>query len=223
MTYIPLAFLAAFFMYKMIEKKESWKKYQSVLFILVGTIWGILLTVLPLIMKNKEVLFPYMNDPFAVESMKTPIEWSGFEFLIGIIFFAGVVVSIIAIKKEQIVKGIITISTTVAVSLLLVLFFILPKIEGFTQGPVVQFYEEIQGKDCYVESYGYKSYAQYYYFQQPAGLSEKRKDQNWLLNGDIDKSVYFVSKSNNIELDNHPNFKRIKKVGGFIFYVREIE
>ncbi len=222
MTYVPLSFLASYYLYQIIQEKETWKKYQSVLFIIVGSVWGILLTILPIIMKNKELLFPYMNDPFAVESMKTPIHWSGWEFLVGILFFIGFILSVILIKKQQIIKGIFTTSFTVAISLLLVLFIILPKVEGFTQGPVVEFYESIQGEDAYVESYGYKSYAQYYYFQQPAGLSEKRLEKDWLLNGDVDKTVYFVSKSNNIELDDHPNFKLIRKVGGFRFYVREI-
>ncbi len=221
MTYIPLSFLAAFYIYQIIQKKEEWKKYQSILFVFVGVIWAILFTVLPIIMKNKELLFPYMNDSFAVESMKTPIHWTGFEFLVGILFLLGVIVSIIFISRKKIIPGIVIISSTTALSLLFVLFFILPKIEGFTQGPVIDFYKSIQGEDAYVESYGYKSYAQYYYFQQPAGLSEKRLNQDWLLNGDIDKTVYFVSKSNNTELDEHPNFKLIKKVGGFRFYVRE--
>ncbi len=221
MTYMPLSFLAAFYLYQIIKKKEEWKKYQSILFVFVGVIWSILFTVLPIIMKNKELLFPYMNDPFAVESMKTPIHWSGFEFLVGILFLVGVIISILFIRRNKIMQGIVTISTTVAFSLLFVLFFILPKIEGFTQGPVVEFDESIQGEDAYVESYGYKSYAQYYYFQQPAGLSEKRLNKDWLLNGDVDKTVYFVSKSTNTELDEHPNFELIKKVGGFRFYQRK--
>lgn len=223
MTYIPLSFLAAYFLYQVIQQKETWKTYQTVLFILIGSIWGILLTVLPLAMKNKELLFPYMNDPFAVDSMNTPIHWSGYEFLVGIFFFIGMIASAVFLSRKMIDKALVTITKTVGFTLLLVLFFILPKIEGFTQGPVVAFYESIQEEDCYVESYGYKSYAQYYYFQQPSGLSDKRKDQTWLLTGKIDKPVYFVSKSTNIELDTHPNFKLIKKEGGFRFYKREVE
>ncbi|MBL1279154.1 MAG: glycosyltransferase family 39 protein [Fluviicola sp.] len=223
MTYIPLSFLAAFFLYQVIQQKEAWKKYQTVLFVIVGSVWAVILIVLPVIMKNKELLFPYMNDPFAVESMKTPIYWSGYEFLIGVFFLIGMILSTIFLKRGMINKALVTISKTVAFSLLLVLFFILPKIEGFTQGPVISFYESIQGEDCYVESYGYKSYAQYYYFQQPYGLSEKRKDQTWLLTGNVDKDVYMVSKSTNTELDANANFKLVRKVGGFRFYKRSLE
>lgn len=110
-----------------------------------------------------------------------------------------------------------------SLTLLLVVFFILPKIESFTQGPAISFYEEISGEDCYVESYGFKSYAQYYYFQVPAGLNEERKNQTWLLNGEVDKTVYMVSKITNNELDNNPNFTKVKTEGGFNFYKRELK
>ena len=222
MAYIPLSFLAAFFMYKLVLGEESWKNYQTFLLGFIGFIWTILLTGLPLVMINKEALFPYINDPFAVDSMGTEIYWSGSEFLIGIFFLIGLIFTILLMVRKQIQKGLITSALTVGITLLMVLFVILPKIEGFTQGPVVEFYESIQEEDCYTESYGYKSYAQYYYFNQPFGLSEKRKDRDWLLNGDIDKPVYFVSKSTNLELDTHPNFKLIGKKGGFRFYKRDI-
>lgn len=222
MTYIPLSFLAAMFLYKLSKGEESWKKYQTVLFGFIGFIWVILLTVFPLVMKNKESLFPYMNDPFAVDSMSTDIPWSGYEFLIGVFFLIGLVFSLIFIIKKQVQKGFITSSLTVGITLIMVLFIILPKVEGFTQGPVVEFYSSIENEDCYAESYGYKSYAQYYYFKQPFGLSEKRKDRDWLLNGEIDKPVYFVSKSTNTELDDHPNFKLVGKKGGFRYYKRDL-
>lgn len=223
MTYIPLSFLAAFFMYKLILGEESWKKYQTVLLSIIGLIWTILLVGFPLIMKNKESLFRYMNDPFAVDSMSTEIYWSGYEFLIGIFFLVGLVFTIFYFVKNQIQKGLIVSALFLGTTLLSVLFFILPNVEGFTQGPVVEFYKSIENEDCYAESYGYKSYAQYYYFKQPFGLSDKRKDRNWLLTGDIDKAVYFVSKSTNLELDNHPNFKLIERKGGFRFYKRNVE
>jgi len=223
MTYIPLSFLAAFFMYKLISGQESWKKYQTLLFSMVGLVWAILLVAFPFVMKNKESLFPYMNDPFAVDSMETEIYWSGYEFLIGVFFLAGLVVTLLFIFRKKIQQGLIAIVLTVGLTLLMVLFIILPKIEGFTQGPVVEFYQSIQGEDCYAESYGYKSYAQYYYFQQPYGLSEKRKERAWLVTGDIDKPVYFVSKSTNLELDDNSSFVLVGKKGGFRFYKREIE
>lgn len=220
MTYAPLSFLAAIYVYHAVKNKEMWKKYVNVLFLILGTIWSILFIALPIILKNKEYLFPLMNDPFAVESLKTEVFWSGFEFLIGVLFLVGIILAFYFFRKKNIISGVVITSISIGVTLLLVLFFILPKIESFTQGQVVKYYESIKGQDCYVESYGYKSYAQYYYFKQPFGLSDNRYNQDWLLNGEIDKPVYFVSKSNNTELDAHPNFKLIESDGGFRLYKR---
>lgn len=221
MTYIPLSFLAAMFIFKSMQNQEFWKKYVSVLFLVVGSILSVAFISLPLILMNKEILFPLMNDPFAVESMKVDMNWVGYEFIFGVLFLVGVIFAFISFKKKMFCRGIFIIAFSLGITLLGINLTILPKIESFTQGPVVDFYQEIEGEDAYVESYGYKSYAQYYYFKQPFGLSDKRKDREWLLWGDIDKTVYMVSKSTNTELDDHPNLKRLKKVGGFIFYKRE--
>ena len=223
MTYIPLSFLAAYYFYQLYNNKEIWKKYQSILFLTFGIIWAFIFIALPLILKYKELLFPYVNDDFAIDSMRTPIYWNGFEFLIGVFFLTGVIFSFLSFRNTHFIRGLIISSSTLALTLLLVLFIILPKIEGFTQGPAITFYQEIQQEDCYAESYGYKSYAQYYYFDLSHGLREERKAQEWLLTGDIDKPVYLVSKSTNIELDNHPNFRLIKAVGGFRFYKRDFQ
>jgi Dolichyl-phosphate-mannose-protein mannosyltransferase len=223
MTYIPLAFLAALFVYKTIEGEVNIKKYVKALFLVMGIILGLLFTLLPILIINKEVLYPYINDDFAIDSLATSTNWSGFEPLIGVLFIVFIIIAFVYLVKGRIMKGIVTSCLGMGATLLLILFFILPKIEGFTQGPVVEFYEGLVGEDCYVDSYGYKSYAQYYYSKQPYGLDERRKDLTWLLTGDVDKRVYLVSKSTNDELDTHPNFKILKKEGGFNFYIRELE
>ena len=161
-----------------------------------------------------------MNDPFAVASLKNAVAWSGYEFLIGIFFLTGVVASYFLLVKHKWEQLTMVAAANMGITLLFVLFFILPKIESFTQGPNISFLQSIQGQDCYIESYGYKSYAQYYYGNQPYGLNEASKDQKWLLDGEIDKPVYMISKITNTELDNHTNFKKIKTEGGFSFYKR---
>lgn len=223
MTYIPLSFLAAFYIHKVLTHELVIKKYVKTLFLILGILLGVLFMALPIILMNKELLFPYINDPFAVDSLSTPMSWSGFEFFIGILFIVGVVFTYIFFKKNQIMKGILSMASTMGVTLLLVLFFILPNIERFTQGAVVDFYSDLEGSDVYVECYGYKSYAQYFYFKQPYGLPGGRFEREWLMDGDIDKSVYMVSKSTNKDLDNHPNFELVDAKGGFRLYKRSVD
>ena len=222
MTYIPLSFLAAFYIHKILTHDLEVKRYVKTLFLVLGLLLGLVFTALPIILINKELLFPYINDPFAVDSLRTSMSWSGLEFLIGIFFITGVIFSYLFIKRNQIMKGILSIASTMGITLLLVLFFILPNIERFTQGAVVDFYSDLEGSDVYVECYGYKSYAQYFYFKQPYGLPGGRFEREWLMNGDIDKSVYMVSKSTNTDLDNHPNFELVDAKGGFRLYKRSV-
>lgn len=220
MTYAPLSFLAALTLYKYGIGAIRPSRLLNSIYLIVGLIIGIAIMAVPIIIYNKESLFPLMNDPFAVASLKNAVAWSGYEFLIGIFFLAGVVVSYLLLVKQKWERLSMVITANMGITLLLVLFFILPKIESFTQGPNITFLESIQGEECYVESYGYKSYAQYYYADQPYGLKEARKDQKWLLEGEIDKPVYMISKITNTELDAHPNFTKIRTEGGFSFYRR---
>lgn len=220
MTYIPLSFLAAFFINQIILKQDSWRKYQTILFIFLGSIWGIVFIFLPIIMIYKEILFPFINDPFAISSMQLSIDWSGRESLIGVLFLIGISSSVFFIKRSRILLATVITSSTVSITLLMLLFFVLPKVEKITQGPAIEFYKSIEGEECYVDTYGYKSYAQYFYFKKP--FSDFYKNMKWFLSGEIDKPVYLVSKSTNIELDSHPNFTLIQKKGGFKFYLREV-
>jgi len=222
MTYIPLSFLAALYLYRMVEKKESWKNYILFLYLLVGLLWGILLVIVPILLSNASLLFPYIQDDFAIDSLKTFVGWSGYESLIGFFFITTLLWTWWKIKNKKYISSICFSSMGIGITLLLTTYFILPKIEGFTQGPVITFYQSISHEDAYIDSYGYKSYAQYFYANQKPGNNKKLPDREYLLNGPIDKPVYFVTKSTNKELDNHPNFKLLKKEGGFRFYKREI-
>jgi len=222
LTYIPLSFIAALYYYQADRNEIKLSKTILTIFLILGLTVGLIITLLPIILIHKELIIPYINDPFAIDSLRASMSWSGFEFLIGVFFIACVVLSFLQLKKEKLNNALATISIGMGITLMFVLYFILPNIEEVTQGPAIRFYKKMEGKNCYVDSFGYKSYAQYYYFKQPIGLSANRKNKEWLLNGDIDMPVFFVSKSTNDELTSHPNFKLLKTEGGFNFYKREV-
>lgn len=222
MTYAPLSFLAALTIYQASIKSTPLSRPILWLLSIVGLLVSLVFIGIPLIIYNKESLYKYMNDSFAVASLKHAVPWSGYEFLIGLIFLVGVITTTILLKKQLYGKAIIALVGNTSVTLLLALFFILPKIESFTQGPAIEFYQRVSTEDCYIESYAHKSYAQYFYGDTKYGQNINSKDMNWLLQGDIDKPVYLVSKINRTELDNHPYYKRIETKGGFILYKRSL-
>jgi hypothetical protein len=111
-----------------------------------------------------------------------------------------------------------------AVCLFLFGAIVVPKIERYTQGAAIDFYESKRGQDVYVHVLGFKSYAHLFYFQKPISKVSAEKGEayeDWLLNGKIDKPVFFVTKFDRYEeYRNHPNLELIKEENGFIFLKR---
>jgi hypothetical protein len=102
------------------------------------------------------------------------------------------------------------------------LWVIVPRIEEYSQGAAIEFYEYIQDKDCYVETIGFKSYAHLFYSNKKEPGNKKSYDIDWLLKGEIDKPAYFVSKVTSLDdvLKNYPDLKEIYRKNGFVFFVR---
>ena len=98
----------------------------------------------------------------------------------------------------------------------------MPKIEKYTQAPVIDFYQSLQHKDCYVESLNYLSYAQYFYTRKMPLKNPKAYSRDWLLHGPIDKDVYFVSKVtlHQMNMEHNSQLLEIDRKNGFIFYLR---
>lgn len=222
MTYAPLAFLATLEIWLIVEGKKTPKNYVTYTFLLVGIVLSSLFIVLPLLLRSKEWLIPKMNDPFAAASLKSAVAWSGWEALIGVFMLVAIIVAFVLLLKRFVVTSVLTVTGGIGISLLLLLFFVVPKAESISQRPAIDFFTSISGEDCYVESYGYKSYAQYFYGKKPSEARPESRVFDWLMNGDIDKPVYLVSKVTNTELDEHPNFKLLRIDGGFRIYKRSV-
>lgn len=220
MAYLPLSYLATLYIIRLVEQKQKVPKPIITTYLVVGLIFGILLTALPLVIYFIEDIKPYINDPFAVAGLMKPVPWSGFEFLIGLIFIGAVIISFIHLFKSNLLKGVGVMGVGTGVTLLLYSMFVVPKIEQHTQGSMVTFLESVQGEDVYVTTSGFYSYAPFFYFKQPNNNLEKRADTQWLIAGEIDKPVYIISKITDTYLPKRTDLKLIKEEGGYRFYKR---
>ena len=97
-----------------------------------------------------------------------------------------------------------------------------PKIEMYSQHAALEFFESLKGKDVYVSTLGYKSYAQYFYSDMQPWKDERCTDNNWLLTGDIDKPAYFSTKITSAEdqKKSNPELKELYRKNGFVFFER---
>ena len=101
------------------------------------------------------------------------------------------------------------------------LYFFINRIEGYSQRAAIEFYEARQGEDCYVITKNFKSYAQLFYTRKPAVEDPRAHDEEWLLNGDIDRPVYVVCKITNMEeVSAIPTLHEIGRKNGFVFFQR---
>lgn len=223
MAYLPLSYLAATYLFKLSEKQFQLKKWMLISIGFLGFVFSALLTLLPIVLMKKDTwLIPNLKDPFAAAQLSVDIPIAGWEFLIGIVYFGAIVVSLYLLSKLKVVKSVIVLSLSTAFCLLVFTRVMVPKIESFSQGPMIAFYEEFVGEDVYVTPVNMKSYAQYYYSKvmplKPSDalavykkqlLVEHQADSfndlpqeekvifnsqvtSWLMNEKVDKPTYFV-------------------------------
>ncbi|HEX7456903.1 MAG TPA: glycosyltransferase family 39 protein [Ginsengibacter sp.] len=222
LAYMPLAFLATVYLNYLLENKFKTKNYVIVLLAFGGFVFSFLLAAVPYIAIHKNLIIPYLHDPFAVASLNVAVNWSGYESFIGIAYFVLVIFGIVMLYKKEYMKGMLFLFYSTAVCLFVYLVAVVPKIERYSQGPAVDFYKSLEGKNVYVWPIGFKSYAQYFYAKKPATPVYGEADENFLLKGNITRPAYFVVKITNTNFDSTCNgCSLIKQEGGFRFYKRE--
>jgi len=225
LCYFPLSFLGTYYIYKLLALETRWKTWMSYLLFFISFIIGIAIAVLPLIDKYKQKIIDanFIKDDFAVENLKANVAWSGIEWVFGVVLLLGTVIAIVYIKRQNIQKGILILFGSSLITINLASIIIVPKIEPYSQGAAVEFYQSLQEKDCYVETIGFKSYAHLFYSQKKYQQNQNSYNIDWLINGEIDKDAYFVSKINSAEeiKSLHPHLVELYRKNGFVFYQRK--
>lgn len=221
MTYFPLSFLAALWVYCWLKGEIAWPRWMTVLLLIIGGILSLVLTAVPLIGMYSAAVTPYIDDVFVVANLQAPVEWAGHEWLFGVSYFAAIVGAVIVWKKRK-VLAVRTLFFATAILLFVYGAVVVPKIEGYTQRTVIDFYTSKRGQDVYVWPIGFKSYAQFFYFKKPTGVRLEASNEDWLLNGPVDKPTFLISRIDRAEqFRNHPNLELIKEENGFVFFRRK--
>ena len=246
--YFPLTYLAAYTIYNIIYYEKKLPKVVLGLGMFLILILGATFIMVGLIYKFIPMLTNsnLIDDKFAIACLQTPVKWNGIEWCIGLLFILPSIYFLVNIYKNKI--NIYGLFITSLISIWMITLLIVPKIEPYSQGPAIEFYKSLKDKDCYIETLGFKSYAQYFYAekrpeqnppamlnfikQEGERLAKEKYDGpvsfnilsiNWLLDKNIDKPAYFVSKITDVEEieKNHPDLIKLYKKGGFVFYKRE--
>lgn len=224
MSYFPVSFLAAKFLYDWLNERATWNKWVNFGLLSIGFILSLVLAAVPFVGMHTQEIVPYIKDPFAVKNLEAVVDWHIYEMFIGIAYFAVIIFAVVFLRKQSKKAFIYTLSLATAVCLFLFGAIVVPKIERYTQGAAIDFYESKRGQDVYIHVLGFKSYAHLFYFQKPVSKVSAEKGEayeDWLLNGKVDKPVFFVTKFDRYEeYRNHPNLELIKEENGFVFLKR---
>jgi len=240
LSYLPLSYLAARYIYRTVAKEGTAtdkspvapllaaprpipvQGYVRIAVLVAGTVFGLLLAAVPLAGKYKTVIAPLLKDPFARGCLEVPVAWSGWECLPGLLYVLLVWVAATVLLKTKPAKGWLMLFAGTAAVILVFTPWIAPKIEQHSQGTVINFYKSMQGKPVYVEPVGFKSYAHYFYFNLPPGHCPPQYNDKWLLEGNIDKPAYLITKITKTNLvSQYPDVQLLKKEGGFAFFLRQ--
>jgi len=224
-TYLPIGYLAAATVTGIINRTATIKGWQKIALLTLGIIWSILFIALPLIGNNIAWLKPLLTkDAFAMANIEAQVSWNYYLMIPGILFLAAVIVSFIWLQKKKFQKAFVLLFIACIGAMQVLLTSFAPRIEQYSQHAAIEFYESLQGKDVYIKTLGYKSYAQYFYTRIKPGQRKESKDESWLLTGAVDKPTYFISK-NSYEPEVMKNYAdKVEVIGrknGFVFYKRK--
>jgi 4-amino-4-deoxy-L-arabinose transferase-like glycosyltransferase len=225
LCYFPLSFIGTYYLYKLLLNEIKWKNWMGYLLIFLSFIIGTAISILPLVDKYKQKIIDanIIKDDFAVENLKASVSWNGIEWMFGLLLLIGTIAGVFLIKRGKIKNGIVFIFASALLTINLASLVVVPKIEPYSQGAAIEFYQSLKNKDCYVETIGFKSYAHLFYSDKKYQQNSNSYSVDWLLNGEIDKDVYIVSKINTAEeiKNSHPQLEELYRKNGFVFYIRK--
>lgn len=249
LCYFPLTYLATYSIQKLMSGQYQWKKWFHRFFIIISSLLGIAFLLIGCVPFFKPWLISsnLIADQFAVENLKADVYWSGYEWLIGVVFLGIIYFSLFKIKIGKL-KYIYLLFLSSLFSVYSLIMIIAPKVEQYTQRAAIEFYKQCAKHHFNVETIGLKSYATLFYGELDPSFKNdtsfinyvelKRKvyeDQgitvdisyglirtNWMKDIQSPKPSCFVAKVNDEEVIKRdcPYLKELYRQNGFIFYIR---
>ena len=240
MAYFPVTFLGAWGIYVAIQ---HWKKLETILLLITGLVVSIILIGLPIIFSRPELVIDLVKDEFSKQAMLAESGWQGWEIICGIIVLGGLITAIYLNKTKKLHQAVLVLFVTSAIGINAAIVLFTPNIEPYSQGAMVDFFESKSNEDAYKEVVGFKSYAHLFYGERKpsdntnpvfkAWLQKMHPAENytaadyrrlfteWLVNGNIDKPVYFVTNVRKSPIyEKQPQMELIERKNGYVFFKR---
>lgn len=223
LCYFPLTYLAAISFYHLYRRKwdlPAWNKWLQ-----FGT--GLILSLLIIGVTFIDQFKPYllqpgkMKDRFARANLNAQVEWSGWEKLPGVLLLTGILIFVVRAHKN-IRSSLVALFLTSLIGINLTILLITPKVEPYSQGAAIEFYESKQGGNALVEPLRFKSYAHLFYTKRPQRFTRSLADSIKQMNIHPEIPVFYVGKIQNREENEQemPYLEFLYEKNGFVFYKR---
>lgn len=225
-TYLPVGYLAAVQIDALLSGKTRLKKWQTGFLLGLGILWSVIFIALPLIGQHPEWIRPLLEkDPFAAANLQAQVQWSNWLIVPGLVFLSAIIFVFILLRKQQFRQGLLLLLIACIMAMQVLLSLFAPRIEQYSQHAAIEFFRSLRGQSAYVGTYGYKSYAPYFYAETGKDSGVIAKPADWILSADIDKPAYLVSKITEREnlLNHHPSLKVLYEKNGFVFYIKNVQ
>lgn len=221
LCYFPLTFLAAVSFYRLYQNRSnlpSWNRWLQ-----FGT--GLLLAIAIMGVTFIDRIKPWLlrpgriKDEFARANLQANVSWNGFEILPGVLLLVALVVFLFR-SKYHIQSSLLVLFLTSIIAFNTTISFITPKVEPYSQGAAIEFYESKQGQRVIVEPLGFKSYAHLFYTRKTQDLGKLVSDSIIQFNIHPDVEVYYVGKIHKMQRDTSTvkNLQKLYDKNGFVFY-----
>ncbi|MBL7945552.1 MAG: glycosyltransferase family 39 protein [Flavobacteriales bacterium] len=221
LCYFPLTYLAALQLERIWRKKEAfgWSRF---LVGGIGTVIALVFISVPFLGMRIELIKPlFAKDAFGMANLDAEVHWTGAEALAGALLLAVLITAHVLHGRSRIRQSLVLLFAGTALFITTTLYFFIDRIEGYSQRAAIEFFEARQGEDCYVITKNYKSYAHLFYTRKSPVTDPRAHDEEWLLNGEIDRPVYVVCKITSVaEVSAIPTLREIGRKNGFVFFQR---
>jgi 4-amino-4-deoxy-L-arabinose transferase-like glycosyltransferase len=218
MCYLPLSFIAADFLWLCLKGEIELKGWIRHVYLGFGLLLSVLLIGIPVFFMTKDSWIDLVKGDFLKACFSVPDVFTGWDVIIGLIF--GVLVFVIwsMLRKGDLYRVVLLNAVAYLFFINMGLYLLVPKIETYTQAPLINMSKSLQGKDAYVSA-TFKTYATFFYARiKPYDFGQRKHLGGWLTYYEDQKVVYVFNRVGQDDLKDKPEFKLISTEGGYELY-----
>lgn len=225
LTYFPMSFIATYAIHKLLKGDWIIKTWQHMALLVFSTVLGSAFFLLGILNHiNEPLLHLTSHNIFMHSFLDQNISDGKIDGFIGIFFLFGTSISVFLLSTNRIATGIIGLFGTTLITVSCLSIFIAPKIDRYTQESLFELYKE-NANTTYLQPIGYHSYAHLFYGKRMPPSESHEDELAWMIKGDVDKPVLFVSRIQDVESTQKyfPHLSVIDQKGGYVILERTDE